>query len=99
MKALHDAVGQSLEWVTPNALKKEYELRANDELFAIIDYGAPLYTHITAEADNLHLKLPYAHGTVTVHSDDANSDIGSVKCDKKDGDVLTLTNGKQFRLV
>ena len=99
MKALQDAAGQSLEWVIPNVLKKEYELRAGDELFVTLHYGPPMFMRITAEADNLHLTLPYAHGIVTVYSNDAKTEIGSVSCDRSNGDVLTLTNGKQFRLI
>jgi hypothetical protein len=69
MRALHDAAPSNLSWQQPRALKAEYELRAGDELLAILRKSGSFGKSMEAEIGTARFTLKtegFFRGRITV---------------------------------
>ena len=81
MKSLNEYIGQELQWIHPNVLSSEYELRAGDEVLARLHWNAAFTSHGHAEtADgSWAIERKGIRQTITVLALDTQTELATIE--------------------
>jgi len=100
-KPLVEFLSRDLEWVQPNALKFEYELRAGDEVAATLKFRSSFGTHATAQsADGTWTmkRVGFFQTHVTVRESGAETDLAVFRNNTwRSGGTLEFPDGRHYR--
>jgi hypothetical protein len=99
MKSINEYIGQELQWVHPNLLRSEYELRAGDELLARLHWKGTLTAHVYAEtADgSWMIEQKGLHQTITILALDAHTELGLIKRGMSGQATLLFAGQREYR--
>jgi len=81
MKSINECIGQELRWVHPHLRRREYELRAGDEVLVGVSYKGALSSQVRAET-GAGLWLFESKGllqAITILALEAHTELASVK--------------------
>src|SRR6516164_3030247 len=81
MKSINECIGQELRWVKPQLRRREYELRAGDEVLARLSYKGAFSSRVRAEtADGLWMfERKGPRQVITILALDEHTEPASVK--------------------
>ncbi len=81
MKSINECIGQELQWIHPNVLNGEYELRGGDELFARFQWKGAFRSQVCVETTNGNWKIVQkgVSQTITVLSLDTQTELATIK--------------------
>lgn len=98
MKSINDYSGQELQWVHPNLLSAEYELRAGDELLARLHWKGAFTSRVHGEtADGSWvIERRGIRQTITVLALDAQTELATIKRGMSGQAKLLLADGRQY---
>jgi hypothetical protein len=99
MKSINKYIGQELQWVHPNLLSSEYELRAGDELLAHLHWKGALTAQVCAEtADGgWMIERKGIRQIITVLALDAPTELATIKRGMSGHATLLLADGREYR--
>src|SRR6516164_7178657 len=99
MKSINEYIGQELRWVHPQLRRREYELRAGDEVLARISYTGALSSQVRAEtADGLWMfERKGLRQTITIQALEAHTELASVKRGMSGQATLLFPDGREYR--
>src|SRR5205823_3726418 len=95
----NDYIGQELQWVHPNLLSSEYELRAGDEVLARLHWKGGLTSRVLAEtADgSWAIERKGIRQTITVLALDAYTELATITRGMSGQATLLLADGREYR--
>ena len=101
MRRIAEVVGGELRWVQPTAFKPHYELRAGDELVAVLRIGGLFRDHAAAESADgrwTFERVGFWRNKVRVRAAGAQPDVAVFKISRwGDGSgVLQLPDGRKL---
>ena len=98
MKSINDHSGQELQWVHPNVLRSEYELRAGDELLARLSYKGALTSQVRAEtADGSWvIDRKGLRQVITVLPLGAHTELATIKRGMSGQATLLFPDGREY---
>jgi hypothetical protein len=100
MRKIIELVDQQLKWVQPSALKMQYELRAGEELVAILRFRSSFGSFATAESVDgcwTFKRVGFWQTRVTVRPCGADADIAIFRNNTwSGGGTLELSDGQKF---
>jgi hypothetical protein len=99
MKSINEYIGQELRWVHPHLRRREYELRAGDEVLVRISYTGALSSRIRAEtADGLWMfERTGLRQAITIQALDAHTELARVKRGMSGQATLLFPDGREYR--
>lgn len=99
MKSINDSSGQELQWVHPNLLSSEYELRAGVELFARLHWQGALTTRVHAEtADgSWMIERRGIRQTMSVLEFDTQTELATITRGMSGQASLLFADGREYR--
>jgi hypothetical protein len=101
MKRIRDLVGHELDWVTPSALNRAFELRDGNEIVSTLRFRSLFGSFATAEtADGswTFKRVGFFQTRVTVCAAGSETEIASFRNSTwTAGGTLTLASGHSFR--
>jgi hypothetical protein len=99
MKSINDYSAQELQWVHPNLLSAEYELRAGDEVLARLHWKGALTARVHAEtADgSWMIERKGFRQTITVLAPDAHTELATIKRGMSGQATLLFADGREYR--
>jgi hypothetical protein len=100
MKTINEYKDQELQWIHPNKLKDEYELRGGDEAFARFHLNGASSSHqIVAETANGRciIKRKGFGQTITILDLDSQSELATIKRGMSGQSTLLTTDGREYR--
>jgi len=100
MRPIKDYRGKTLEWVHPKLLRRHYELRSANDLYATLTWqGAfgSLAIGDCAEGKFSLKRCGFLHPYVTVRKQPFDTDYGRLQLDMGYNGVLQFIDGRTFR--
>ena len=100
MKSINECTDQELQWVHPNKLKGEYELRGGDEVFARFHLNGVSGSHqIVAETANGNwiIKRKRFGQTITILAFDSQSELATIKRGMSGQSTLLTPDDHEYR--
>ena len=99
MKSINECIGQELRWVHPHLRRREYELRAGDEVLARISYTGALSSQVRAEtaAGLWMFGRTGLRQVITILALDAHTEPASVKRGMSGQATLLFPDGHEYR--
>jgi hypothetical protein len=99
MKSINECLDQELRWVHPDLLRREYELRAGDEVLARISYTGALSSQVRAEtaAGLWTFERTGLRQVITILALDAHTEPASVKRGMSGQATLLFPDGHEYR--
>jgi hypothetical protein len=99
MKSINECIGQELQWIHPNVLSGEYELRGGDELFARFQWKGAFRSQVCVETTNGNWKIVQKgmSQTITVLSLDTQTELATIKRSMSGKATLLTPDGRKYR--
>src|SRR5205085_1206053 len=99
MKSINDYSGQELQWVHPNRLRAEYELRAGEEVLARLHWKGALTSRVLAEtADgSWAIERKGITQSITVLALDADRELATITRGISGQATLLFADGREHR--
>ncbi len=99
MKSINEYKEQDLQWVHPNKFKGQYELRGGDEVFILLHPSGAWGSQIVAETANGNwtIKRKGFGQTVSIQSEDSQSELATVKRGMSGQSTLLTLDGHEYR--
>lgn len=97
---LAELVGQELKWVQPHAMKREYELRAGDEIAATLRFRNAFGSFAAAagaDGEWTFKRVGFLQTRVTIRAAGSENDLAVFKNNTwKGGGTLELPDGRSY---
>jgi hypothetical protein len=99
MKSINEYIGQELRWVHPHLQRREYELRAGDEMLAHISYTGAFSTQVRAEtaAGFWTFGRTGRRQAITIQALDSETEPATVKRGMNGQATLLFPDGREYR--
>ena len=99
MKSINEYIGQELQWVHPNPLSSEYELRAGDELLARLHWNRGFTSRVHAETvdSNWVIECKGIRQTITALALDAQAELATIKRGMSGQATFLFADGREYR--
>ena len=99
MKSINECIDQELRWVHPHLRRREYELRAGDEVLARISYTGTFSSQVHAEtaAGLWTFERTGLRQVITILALDAHTEPASVKRGMNGQATLLFPDGREYR--
>ena len=99
MKSINECLDQELRWVHPDLLRREYELRAGDEVLARISYTGALSSQVRAESATglWTFRRTGLRQAITILALDAHTEPATVKRGMSSQATLLFPDGREYR--
>jgi hypothetical protein len=99
MKFLNEYIGQELQWVHPNLLSAEYELRAGDALLARLQCKGALTLQVVVEAadGSWVIERKGIRQTITVLALDTQTELATIRRGMSGQATLLFADGREYR--
>jgi hypothetical protein len=99
MKSINDYSGQELQWVHPNLLTAQYDLRAGDEVLARLHWKGALTSQVVAEtADGSWvIERKGIRQIITVVALDVQTELATIKSGMSGQATLLFADGREYR--
>jgi hypothetical protein len=103
MKHIADVTSAELRWQQPNALRQQYELRADDTIVATLAFRSAWGSFATAESADgcwTFKRVGFWKTRTTVRRCDSETDLATFQHNTwSGGGTLTLSDGRAFHLT
>jgi hypothetical protein len=99
MKSINEYIGQELRWVHPHLRRREYELRAGDEVLARISYKGALSSQVRTESATglWTLGRTGLRKAITILALDEHTEPATVKLGMNGQATLLFPDGLEYR--
>jgi hypothetical protein len=99
MKPINGFIDQELRWVHPQLRRREYELRAGDEVLARLSYTGALSSQVRAEtsAGLWMFERKGQHQAITILALGAHTELANVKRGMNGQATLLFPDGREYR--
>src|SRR5215467_11982384 len=99
MKSINEYIGQELRWVHPHLRRREYELRAGDELLARLSSKGAFSSGIRAEsvAGLWTFERTGLRQAITILALDTHTELASAKRGMNGQATLLFPDGREYR--
>jgi hypothetical protein len=99
MKSINEYSGQELQWVHPNLLRSEYELRAGDKVLARLHWKGTLTARVHAETTDgsWMIERKGIRQTITVVALDAHTELATIKRGMSGQATLLFADAHEYK--